>query len=176
MWILTFSFLDYLPKSFRFDVCVDEWRERIHDENGERHALGVRTPVTYDDGEQSDAHSIDKLSLVCHGRGDIVGGHEDGAKHETTAEDGSHGVGIDGVGHVEQSAEDEDGGDDAHGDVPRDDLLPQHVSQSDEKGQGAHLANGTGAVRHVSKEHGHGVGQLVEARRVSCLDGRLHDA
>ena len=90
--ILTFSFFDYLPESFWFEISVNERSEGIHDEDGKRHAFRIAAPVANDDGKKADAHAIDELSARCHRRRDVVGSHEDGTQHESTAKDDLQGV------------------------------------------------------------------------------------
>ena len=158
--ILVFSYLSSslflfrnLPESFGFYIGVDERCKGIHDKNGERHAFGIGTPVADDDREQSDADTIDDLSFCRHRRSDIVGGHEYGAQHQSSAQDLSKRVGIDGVGYVEQCTEHEDGSDDAQWYMPCDDSFPQHVAEADNQCQGADLTDGTCAVGNIAKQH-----------------------
>ena len=50
------------------------------------------------------------------------------------------------------TCKDEDGADNRHGDVPSDNLLPQHVGQTQEQGQRTDLTHSPGSVGMVAKE------------------------
>ncbi len=60
--------------------------------------------------------------------------------------------------------------------MPRDDLLPQHVGQTQQQGQGTDLTHSTGTVGMVAQEEVERRRQLVEQRGIAALDGLLHDS
>ena len=133
--MIAVSSFGFLPESFWFYVTVDKRSKRIHDENGERHTLWIGSPVADDDGEQSDTNAIDELTLRRHGRGDIVGCHEDGTQQQSATQDDGGGSSIGGIDEVHHAAKQKDGADDADRDVPRDNLTPQHEGEAEEQRQ-----------------------------------------
>ena len=82
------------------------------------------------------------------------------------------------VGAAHQTAEYKHGSDDAYRNVPGDDLLPEHVCQTEQEGNGTNLTRctGTEALACSTKEKAQRVGQLLKHRAVACLDGCLHDS
>ena len=142
------SFLYLLCKAFGFTCVVDERREGVHDEDGERHALGIAAEQTDADDEEADAGAIDDHALVRHGRGHIVGSHEDGTEHDAAGTEVLDGEQADvserhaATDGVEQRAECEGADEDADGDMPADDLGTKQDDEAHEEEQSAHLAHG----------------------------------
>ena len=63
--ILTFSFLlRYLPKAFRFNICVNQRSERIHNQNSERHTFRICAEQTNNDCQQTDANTVNQHHCV----------------------------------------------------------------------------------------------------------------
>ena len=158
-----------------FHIIINKRCERIHDENSERHALGIGTPVTDDDGEHTNGDTIDELALGGHGRRHVVGSHEDGTEHETTREDDANGVGIAWISQMHDACKDEYRADDGDGNVPGDDLLPQHVCQAQQECQATDFTQGTGSSGMVTDEEVERRRQLLEQAGIAILDGGLHD-
>ena len=79
---------------------------------------------------------------------------------------------------MHQTAENEYGSDDADWNMPGDDLLPEHVSQTEQEGECTNLTGSTGTegIASSTEEHAHRIRQLVENRSIARLDGCLHDS
>ena len=81
---------------------------------------------------------------MSHWRGNVISSHEDGTKHQTTTENDSQRIGINRISQMHQTTENEYGNDDADWNMPGDDLLPEHVSQTEQEGESTNLASGSG--------------------------------
>ena len=79
---------------------------------------------------------------------------------------------------MHQTAENEYGSDDADWNMPGNDLLPEHVSQTEQERDGTNLTGSTGteSIASGTEEQAQRIRQLVENRSIARLDGGLHDS
>ena len=79
---------------------------------------------------------------------------------------------------MHQTAENEYGSDDADWNMPGNDLLPKHISQTEQQGESTNLtgSSGTEAITSCTEEKAHGIRQLIQERSIASLDGCLHDS
>ena len=69
-------------------AVVDQRSKHVAEEDGEHHALGVAgVHHAHHNGHDADERTIDPLTTLGTGRGDRVGGHEDGTEAETAEHD-----------------------------------------------------------------------------------------
>ena len=76
---------------------------------------------------------------------------------------------------MEQSRKDKHRSNNADRDVPGDNLLPQHISQTNEQCQCTNLTHSPSTVRMTAKEKTQRVRQLIQHRRITVLHGLLHN-
>ena len=79
---------------------------------------------------------------------------------------------------MHQTTENEYGSDDADWNMPGDDLLPEHISQTEQQGECTNLTGctGTKGVTSSTEEQTQGIRQLIQERSITRLDGSLHDS
>ena len=76
---------------------------------------------------------------------------------------------------MHQTCEHEDSTDDADGDMPGDDLLPEHIHKSQQQSQCTNLTHRSSTVGMVTEEETHGVRQFVKHRSIATLNSLFHD-
>ena len=142
-----------MSELFRFEAFVNQRHHSVHQQDGERDTLGVRSKEVDDDGEQTTT-----TSKHDHAPRGGRGGHHI-SSHETSTEDETAGKQVDeradinfGVHQVEDAGNHKRRGNKRHGDVPGDDALPQQEGCTNEQGDSGHL---TEAAAHLSDEHIH---------------------
>lgn len=139
-----------------FDIAVDERSETVHDKDGEGNAFGICTPLTDDNGDDTNHDTVDDHACVAHGRGDIVSRHEDSAEHQTACEQLDTDIGAD------AEREDGDCAEDGNGDVPGDYTGAEEVDETDEKRDGSDLTHRTaGETERLCEKVDISTGNLV---------------
>ena len=128
----------------RTDIHIDQRSEAIHDEDGERHPLGIAAEESDEDRQEPDECAIEELTAGAHGAGHVVRSHEDRPEHHTTREELEERCGVEcGVDEVHDPAEDEGRSEDRYGDVPSDDAAVEQEAETEEQCQRTDFAEAT---------------------------------
>lgn len=128
----------------RTDIHIDQRSEAIHDEDGERHPLGIATEESDEDRQEPDECTVEELTAGAHGAGHVVRSHEDRPEHHTTREELEERCGVEsGIDEVHDTAEDERCSEDRHGDVPSDDAAVEQEGEPEEQRQRTDFAEAT---------------------------------
>ncbi len=129
-------------------VVVDGRRRQVHQQHGERHAIGIAAPGADDVGEDADAEAEDQPPAIAGGAGHRVGDDEEGAEHGRPAEQMEQwrAMGI-GAGTIpEQQAHGEQAGEHAQRRVPGEQPAPEQEQAAEEERQVDPLAAGATEV------------------------------
>ena len=128
-----------------FNISVDERSERIHNKNSERHTFGICTPQTDDDCEHTDTYTVNQHTFMIHRRCHIVGSHEACTQKQTTRKQMIHRRCICcRICQVHDTTKHEYGKQNRYRNVPSDNLLPQHIYQTDNQRQLADFTDTAG--------------------------------
>ena len=132
---------------------VDKRHHRVHDKDGERHALRICTEITDKHGDDTYTYSEDYATPVAHRRSHIVGSHEDGSEKETSGEKVEYRVGVDfRIDEPEDSGEHDHGCPDRQSDVRSDDPAGKQIYKTYQKGDGRELSGRTTDIEEESLE------------------------
>ena len=128
----------------RADIHINKRSEAIHDEDGKGHPLGIATEEADEDRQEADECAVEQLPTCTHGAGHVVRSHEDRSEHHPTGEEVEERCGVERrVDQMHNSAEDEGGGEDGDGDMPRDNTAVEQESEPEEESQGTDFAEAT---------------------------------
>ena len=159
---------------------VDERCKRVHQQDGQHHALGVTTVVnTNQDGEHANEQAVDVLAHIGACTGDGVGCHEHGAKGEAAQAQLCAGIehrgGVGGTGQcVNQCCHAQAANEYRAHDAPRGDAREQQDGGTDEDGDHRGLAGRAGDEADEGVHGRDGLAQDIgHAQAVAHVGGYL---
>ena len=152
----------------------------VHDEDGVGHALGEAAEIADEYGQHAAACAEEQLAVEGNGAGGVVGGHEDGAQHQTAGEDVvEHPVHTAVALIAEDQAEQSHSAHEGHGDAPGDDLAQNQIHAADDQSQSADLADAAGDLADEQVNEavilGHCAG-IVQERKGRCHGSGVNGA
>ncbi len=126
----------FLPgaEHLRLRVVVDGGGGHVHEQHGEGHGVGIASPGADDEHRHADEETVDEPAPGRGAGSDGIGGDEEGAQNHAAAEQVETGEGYGfGVEHPEQAGGEQQAGEHAGGDLPRDHLAPEQEQAADEE-------------------------------------------